>query len=86
MQDPTLPDGCTQAAIDACFAPDEPPWVARHVLRLRHHLARLGAIRAELAATHFEGAYDTTDIVGYLDDEMETVRIAMAHPVPRQGA
>ncbi|WNM09490.1 hypothetical protein RI056_05955 [Komagataeibacter nataicola] len=39
-------------------------------------------MRAELAATRFDGAYDTTDIVGYLDDEMQTLRQHMAHPLP----
>ena len=82
MQDPTLPDGCTLAAIDARFMPDEPPWVAYHVRQLRHYLLRLAAIRSELAAIRFEGPYDTRDIVAALDGEMETAREAIACPLP----
>lgn len=82
MQDPYLPDGCTQAAIDARFAPDEPPWVAWHVRQLRQYLLRLGMIRAELAAARFVGPYDTDDIVDALDGEMEAARQAITHPEP----
>ncbi|AQU87925.1 hypothetical protein B0W47_11080 [Komagataeibacter nataicola] len=77
-----LPAGCTQADIDARFAPDEPAWVARYIAQLACQLERIAAMRAELAATRFDGAYDTTDIVGYLDDEMQTLRQHMAHPLP----
>lgn len=80
MPDPYLPDGCSPAAIDARFEADEPAWVARYVAQLEQRLARLAAIRAELAAIRFDGAYDGADILGYLDDEMETVTMAMAHP------
>lgn len=83
MNDPYLPAGCTQADIDARFEPDEPAWVATYVIQLRRRLDRLAAIRAELAADCFDGAYDGVDILGYLDDEMETVRMAMAQPRDR---
>lgn len=82
MQSSYLPAGCTQADIDARFAPDEPAWVARYTTQLARQLERIAAMRAELAATRFDGAYDSTDIVGYLDDEMQTLRQHMAHPLP----
>lgn len=83
MHDPYLPAGCTQADIDARFEPEEPGWVASYVTQLQHRLDRLEAIRAEFAADRFEGTYDGMDILGYLDDETETVRMAMAHPQDR---
>ncbi|MGY6770883.1 hypothetical protein [Komagataeibacter sp. NFXK3] len=82
MQNSYLPAGCTQADIDARFAPDEPAWVARYTTQLAHQLEQIAAMWAELAATRFDGAYDSTDIVGYLDDEMQTLRQHMAHPLP----
>lgn len=81
MHDPYLPDNCTQASLDARFEPEEPAWVARYVAQLAHRRDRLMAMRAELSAARFDGAYDNTDIVGYLDDEIETVRMAMANPL-----
>ncbi|GBQ58568.1 hypothetical protein [Komagataeibacter swingsii] len=83
MHDPYLPAGCTQADIDARFEPEEPGWVASYVMQLQHRLHRLVAIRAEFAADRFDGAYDGVDILAYLDDEMATVRMAMAHPQDR---
>ncbi|GCE83817.1 hypothetical protein [Komagataeibacter diospyri] len=83
MHDPYLPAGCNQADIDARFEPEEPAWVTPYVTQLQHRLNRLAAIRVELASDRFDGAYDGVDILGYLDDEMETVRMAMAHPQDR---
>ncbi|GCE80548.1 hypothetical protein LV478_04600 [Komagataeibacter oboediens] len=80
MHDPHLPAGCTQTDIDARFEPEEPAWVASYVTQLRHRLDRLETIRMELAADCFDGAYDGADILGYLDDEMETVRMEIEHP------
>ncbi|MCE2575540.1 hypothetical protein [Komagataeibacter sp. FNDCR2] len=85
MHDPNLPDNCTQAFIDARFEPEEPAWAARYVVQLAHRRDRLVAMRAELAATRFDGPYDNTDIVGYIDDEIETVSAAMADPLRRQA-
>ncbi|MGS0648419.1 hypothetical protein ACU81Q_12400 [Komagataeibacter melomenusus] len=82
MHSSYLPAGCTQADIDARFAPDEPAWVARYITQLVGQLERIAAMRAELAAVRFDGAYDSTDIVGYLDDEMQALRQHMAHPLP----
>ncbi|QHC35280.1 hypothetical protein [Komagataeibacter xylinus] len=82
MQSAYLPAGCTQADIDARFAPDEPAWLARYTAQLGRQLERIAAMRAELATTRFDGAYDSTDIVGYLDDEMQTLRQHMAQPLP----
>ncbi|GAN87716.1 hypothetical protein LU298_03915 [Komagataeibacter intermedius] len=80
MHDPRLPAGCTQADIDARFEPEEPTWVASYVTQLQHRLDRLEMIRMELAADCFDGAYDGADILGYLDDEMETVRMEIGRP------
>ncbi|GAB6967168.1 hypothetical protein JCM25156A_12050 [Komagataeibacter kakiaceti JCM 25156] len=80
MHDPNLPDNCTQASIDARFEPEESAWTARYVAQLAHRRDRLAAMRTELAAARFDGSYDNTDIVGYIDDEIETVSAAMAHP------
>ena len=85
MHDPYLPAGCTQADIDARFEPEEPAWVAPYVMQLQRRLNRLATIRAELATECFDGAYDGMDILGYLDDEMETVRMAMRHPETMDG-
>lgn len=85
MHDPFLPAGCTQTDIDARFAPDEPAWIAPYVAQLQRRLDRLATIRAELATDRFDGAYDGVDILGYLADEMETVRMVMADPVADYG-
>ncbi|EFG83122.1 hypothetical protein GHA01_27730 [Novacetimonas hansenii] len=57
---------------------DHPRWAVRYVAQLRARLLRLSQIRSELSATRFEGAYDGADLLGYLDDECDTVRTALA--------
>ncbi|PYD74964.1 hypothetical protein CFR71_11930 [Novacetimonas pomaceti] len=57
---------------------DHPRWAVRYVAQLWARLARLAEMRAELSAARFEGAYDGADLIGYLDDECDTVRATLA--------
>ena len=57
---------------------DHPRWAVRYVAQLRARLARLAQMRDELSAIRFDGAYDGADLLGYLDDECDTVRTALA--------
>ncbi|MCW4590786.1 hypothetical protein NO263_09345 [Gluconacetobacter entanii] len=53
-------------------------WAMRYEAQLRARLVRLGQIRAELSATRFDGTYDGADLLGYLEDECDTLRTALA--------
>ncbi|POF63631.1 hypothetical protein CFR73_09945 [Novacetimonas maltaceti] len=63
---------------DAAICADYPDWAVRYEAQLKARLARLGQIRAELSATRFEGTYDGADLLGYLEDECDTLRLALA--------